>query len=131
MLCLRVAMAAVLVTARVLAQAPVHVATIRGTVVDSIHGRALAGASVSLDGTAASAVTDSLGQYRLEGVRPGSYRIAVYHPLLDSLNIALYTDPMEIPPSVETVVPLALPSRATLLVRYCSGDTSARVLVAA
>jgi hypothetical protein len=111
------------------AQAPERLATIRGTVIDSIHGRALAGASVSLDGTAASAVTDSLGQYRLEGVPPGSYRIAVYHPLLDSLNIALYTEPMEIPPAVVTVVPLALPSRTTLLGRYCGADTSTRVLV--
>ena len=29
----------------------------------------------------------------------------------DSLNIALYTEPMAIPPAVETVVALALPSR--------------------
>lgn len=105
-------------------------ATIRGTVVDSLHGRGLAGASVSVDGTAANAVTDSLGQYRLDSVPPGTYRIAVYHPLLDSLNIVLYTNPIPIPAAVETVVGLAVPSRVTLMARSCGADTSAHVLAA-
>jgi Carboxypeptidase regulatory-like domain len=111
------------------AQAPSRLATVRGTVIDSLHGRPLAGASISVDGTTATATTDSLGRYRIDGLPAGRYRIAVYHPLIDSLAVAVYTAPLDVPPSVETVVPLALPSRATLLSRFCGADTAARVLM--
>jgi Carboxypeptidase regulatory-like domain/TonB-dependent Receptor Plug Domain len=126
----RAALIALALATPLAAQGPSRLATIRGTVIDSIHGGGLIGASVSVDGTAASAVTDSLGAYQIAGVPGGTYRIAVYHPFLDSLNIALYTAPTPISPPGETVIPLALPSLVTLLRRYCGADSSARVLVA-
>jgi carboxypeptidase family protein/TonB-dependent receptor-like protein len=122
--------ALMLATVPLAAQSPSRLSTVRGTVVDSLHDRPLAGASISVDGTGATAMTDSLGRYRIDSVPPGTHRIAVYHPLLDSLAVELYTEPMAIAPLLETTVPLALPSRATLLARFCGADTAAQVLVA-
>jgi carboxypeptidase family protein/TonB-dependent receptor-like protein len=111
------------------AQAPVPAATISGSVVDSLHGRPLVGASLVVDGTDITGVSDSLGRFRLANVPPGTHQIAVYHPLLDTLGVGLYTPPTAIPPGVETQVAFAVPSPATLMDRFCRTDTAARVLV--
>ncbi|HWZ57540.1 MAG TPA: carboxypeptidase regulatory-like domain-containing protein [Gemmatimonadaceae bacterium] len=111
------------------AQAPVALATVRGVVLDSLHARPLVGASISVDGTAANGISDSLGQFHIDSVPAGTRQIAVYHPLLDSLGVGLYTAPMAIPPGVETVIALAVPSRQTLMAHLCAGDSAARVLV--
>jgi Carboxypeptidase regulatory-like domain len=109
--------------------APTAPATIRGTVIDSLRGRPLAGASISVEGTIRTGVSDSLGQYRIDSIPPGAHQIALYHPLLDSLALSVYTAPVTMPPGVETVVPLGLPSQATLLARLCTGDSTARLLI--
>jgi carboxypeptidase-like protein/carboxypeptidase family protein/TonB-dependent receptor-like protein len=112
------------------AQSPAPLATVRGIVIDSLRGRPLVGASIAVDGTIASGVTDSLGQFRIDSVTPGAHPIAVYHPLLDSLALSLYTAPVNITPGAATVVSLGLPSLPTLLGRFCARDTTARILVA-
>jgi hypothetical protein len=110
--------------------APSTTATVRGTVVDSLHGRPLVGASISVDGTPTSAISDSLGRYRIDSVPAGARRLAVYHPLLDSLEVSLYTAPIALAAGTETFVALAVPSRPTLLAQFCGADSAARVLVA-
>ena len=64
------------VAAAARAQAPAPLGTgplgvVRGTVVDSLRGRPLAGAAVFVDGTARSTVADSLGRFALDSVPPG------------------------------------------------------------
>jgi hypothetical protein len=111
------------------AQAAPPTAIISGTVTDSLDDRPLVGAAVTVDGTMITSTTDSLGHYRLVDVPAGTLQIAVYHPLLDSLGVSLYTPPTAIAPGVETGIPFAVPSPVTLLTRFCPGDTSARALV--
>src|ERR1700722_4024514 len=99
MAAMRIGVAALmLATVPLAAQSPSRLSTVRGTVVDSLHNRPLAGASISVDGTGATAMTDSLGRYRIDSVPSGTHRIAVYHPLFDSLAVELYTEPMAIAP---------------------------------
>jgi Carboxypeptidase regulatory-like domain/TonB-dependent Receptor Plug Domain len=102
---------------------------VSGTVIDSLHDRPLAGATVVVDGTNATTVSDSLGRYRLTDVPAGTHQVAIYHPLLDTLGIGLYTPALSIPGGVETVVPFALPSATTLIARFCPADTSAHTLI--
>jgi hypothetical protein len=116
-------------TSSIAAQAPAPLATLRGTVIDSLRHRPLVGAAIVVDGTTASGVSDSLGAFRINNVPPGAHQIALYHPLLDSLAVSVYTAPVTMPPGVETVVPLGLPSQGTLVGRLCAGDSTARVLI--
>jgi hypothetical protein len=128
----RVGLAALVLgmNASLAAQTPTPgVATVRGTVVDSLHGTPLVGASVAVDGSPITGISDSLGRFRLDSVPAGTRQIAVYHPLLDSLGVALYTAPTPIAAGGETVIPLALPSRRTLMAQLCRGDSTAQVLV--
>ncbi|MDX2193785.1 MAG: carboxypeptidase regulatory-like domain-containing protein [Gemmatimonadales bacterium] len=85
---LRAALAAALALPS-LAGAQQQVAVVRGTVHDSLlAGAPLARAMVWLEGTDHATETDSLGRFRLEGVRPGKYRAAFFHANLEALNIA-------------------------------------------
>ncbi|RYY07811.1 MAG: TonB-dependent receptor, partial [Cytophagaceae bacterium] len=52
-------------------------AALRGTVADSLSGQPLAGVSVGLVGQPGGAATDALGQFRLAGLRPGTYALRV------------------------------------------------------
>src|ERR1700739_3135335 len=64
---------------------PPPTTTLTGTAIDSLHDRPLGGASVVVDGTNITGVSDSLGHFRLDHVPVGAHQVAIYHPLLDSL----------------------------------------------
>jgi hypothetical protein len=73
-----------------------QVVTVSGSVVDSIGGSALRGASVQIVGAADAvmgrrftAVTDSLGRYTISDVPPGRYLVGFQHPRLDSLGLEI------------------------------------------
>jgi Carboxypeptidase regulatory-like domain len=105
------------------------VAAASGTLSDSIHGGALAGATIVVDGTGAAGVTDGQGRFHIDGIPPGSHRLAVHHPYLDSLGLNLSTAPMQFSPGIETALELGTPSRTTLLSRFCGSDSTARSIV--
>jgi hypothetical protein len=107
---------------------PPAFATVTGMVIDSVHLLPLVGAEVVVDGTTAEARTDSAGNYRIDSVPAGRHQIAVYHPLLDSLQTSLATAPLDFAPGATTSVTLAIPSRPTLLAQLCPHDAVAQVL---
>lgn len=51
--------------------------TIRGTIIDTTNARPLVGANVFLVGTALGAATSLEGEYRIDAVPPGAYRLRV------------------------------------------------------
>jgi len=67
--------------------------TITGRVYDSLAKAPLVGATVQLlpstpgAGAPIEAVSDSIGNYRLDGVPAGSYVLGFYHALLDSIGL--------------------------------------------
>ncbi|HEY7234248.1 MAG TPA: carboxypeptidase-like regulatory domain-containing protein, partial [Gemmatimonadaceae bacterium] len=61
------------------------VGSLRGTVVDSLSGAAMAGIRVFLSGTSFAAVTGSDGTYRIDSIPPGRYSVSIIAPRLDSL----------------------------------------------
>jgi hypothetical protein len=101
-------------------------AEISGVVVDSLHTRYLAGAEVIIDGMNGSLVTDSSGNFKVEGLPPGTYQIGVFHPLLDTLNISLATRPFHVGPDSASFVVLSVPSAATLIRRACPGASTSQ-----
>ena len=58
-----------------------------GTVVDSVTGRAIRGAHVSLSGTPHESIADSNGQFAIPGMLPGEYAIEVRTASLDALGV--------------------------------------------
>ncbi len=94
-------------------------AEIAGVVLDSLHGRYLKGAEVLVDGTDKSALTDSVGRFAIVGITPGTYRLGVFHPLLDTLGIALATKPFRAGADSVSLAIMAIPSAATIIRDGC------------
>lgn len=95
--------------------------TIIGVAVDSIHGAPLAAAFVALEGSARSATTNEAGYFAVDSVTPGTYRLGVFHPLLDILGLTLVTNRMEVRAGDTLALLLATPSAASVAARRCGG----------
>ena len=107
-------------------QGDAHYARIVGVVADSVSGAPLQGADVQASGVATIVKTDSLGRFTIDSLAPGTYQVAVYHPLLESLDITLATQPFTIGRDSAGVVNLAVPSVPTLVRRYCANALSSQ-----
>jgi carboxypeptidase family protein len=101
-------------------------AQIIGVVVDSLNGRYLSGADIIVEGAKISLETDSLGKFEIDTLAPGTYQVGVFHPLLDSLGIALATKPFHIGPDSSSFIVLAVPSAATIVHGVCPVQSNAR-----
>ncbi len=90
-----------------------------GVVADSIHGGPLIGATVTIMGTDRQGVTDSTGHFRIDSIAPGDYKIALVHPLLDSIGVGIQTNPVTFPAGRYALIALATPSQATVAGTFC------------
>jgi hypothetical protein len=93
---------------------------LQGVAVDSIHGGPLVNALIQLEGSDRAAITDSLGRFLVDSVKPGSYKIAVDHPILDTLGIMLSTEPVTITVNEVTRFVVAVPTGEFLAARFCT-----------
>ncbi|HEX5971620.1 MAG TPA: carboxypeptidase regulatory-like domain-containing protein [Gemmatimonadaceae bacterium] len=99
--------------------APSTVAYLQGVAYDSIHAQALTHALISVEGTTRLGFSDSLGRFLLDSVPPGSHRVLVQHPLLDTLGISLITPPMSFTANMVTQTVIAVPSGEYLVSLFC------------
>ncbi len=90
-----------------------------GIAVDSIHGGPLPGAIVRIDNTDLQATTDVKGYYRIDSVPPGTYRVSLHHPILDTLGTEIGTQPIEFPAGRVPIIPLGIPSDTTMIDIAC------------
>ena len=98
--------------------------SISGVVFDSSTGQPAAGATVSIQGTAISAVTGKDGRFEIRGVPQGLYSIVASSPALDSLGVPGPADTVRITARGGPDVALAIPSRATLAATMCQRQAS-------
>jgi hypothetical protein len=101
--------------------APSPFGGIVGIVVDSLHGRPLSGAQISVEGLNTLAMTDSAGRFRVDSVPPGKYRIGIFHPLLDSLGLSIASPQLKVSADSILEVIFSTPSSATFIRLVC-GD---------
>ena len=94
-------------------------AEITGLVLDSLHNTYLRGAEVIVEGAQTSVLTDSLGRFKVSGLKPGTYQIGVFHPVLDSLGLALATKKFYVGADSSSFVMLAVPSRSSIIAASC------------
>lgn len=92
---------------------------LQGVAMDSLHGEPLAGALIQVEGTSRIGPTDSLGRFLLDSIPPGSYRLLVEHPMLDTLGISLVSPPMEFAIGSVTRTMLAVPGEEVLAALFC------------
>jgi hypothetical protein len=94
-------------------------AEITGVLVDSLHGTYLRHAEVIVDGAQQSVTSDSLGRFKISGLKPGSYQVGVFHPVLDSLGLSLATKKFYVGADSSSFVALAVPSATTIIRTSC------------
>jgi hypothetical protein len=93
---------------------------LQGVAIDSVHGTPLVNATIQLSGTDRVGITDSLGRFLVDSIKPGSYKVDVDHPILDTLGILLSTAPMQFAANEVTRVVIAVPSQEFLAGRFCT-----------
>jgi hypothetical protein len=94
-------------------------AEIAGLLVDSLHGTYLRHAEVIVEGAQQSVTSDSVGRFKVTGLKPGTYQIGVFHPVLDSLGLSLATKKFYVGADSASFVMLAVPSSSTILKTRC------------
>jgi hypothetical protein len=92
---------------------------IEGMVFDSVHMRVLADAAVMLEGSTRTGGTDIRGRFVVDSIPPGSYRVHIDHPLLDSLGLQMVTDTIGVADGKTTALVLSVPSSQTLVELSC------------
>jgi hypothetical protein len=126
--CLRAAVVAVAVAAShvlgaqgvpTTATAPTGFSSLRGSVIDSIHGIPLVNANVVIEGTDRSALTNQYGEYRIDSIPPGEHHILVLDALLDTLGMQMRTQAFQFGPSEFHSLDLTLPGGASLVKLLC------------
>lgn len=101
------------------APAPATTAFLQGVVFDSLHREPMIGAIVQVDGAQRFGVTDSLGRFLADSIKPGSYRLLIDHPMLDTLGISLVTPSLGFEVDRVTQTYIAVPSAETLVAMFC------------
>jgi protocatechuate 3,4-dioxygenase beta subunit len=100
--------------------APRLVVPVRGIVFDSLRGRPLANAFVTVAGVSGASATDSKGRFRFDSVPPGIYTITAQHPVLDSIGLSGLAARATVEAGGREVQ-LAVPSFETLWRSSCAG----------
>ena len=105
--------------APVLPPAPPTTGYLQGVAFDSVHSEPLAGAIIQVEGSGRFGITDSLGRFLVDSVKPGSYRLLVDHPIMDTLGITLVTPPMAFTANAVTRTVVTVPSGGAIVEMFC------------
>ena len=101
------------------APADTALASVFGTVFDSVHMAPLAQAIVSLEGSDRAAISTDRGIFRIDSIPAGKYRVRVQHAFLDSIGVTMLTEEFELAASDSRTLALGIPSGATLVAASC------------
>jgi len=95
---------------------------VTGMVWDSTRNEPLEGARVYLSGTSYFGMTDSRGQFLMEGVPEGVFTAAFLHPRLDTLGVTAPGVDVEVIPGDLAEIGLGIPSATSILLEACRGQ---------
>jgi hypothetical protein len=74
---------------------------------------------ISVEGTTRLGISDSLGRFLVDSITPGTYRVRVDHPMLDTLGISLVTPPITIGVGELTHTVIPVPTGEFLANLFC------------
>lgn len=86
----------------------------------------MAGARIRLDTSSLVVTADEHGRFKLDGIPPGVHQLRVEHPMIDTLAIALRSEPVTFDAGEMREVQLATPSSETLIGIVCAPAWRAR-----
>jgi hypothetical protein len=96
-----------------------------GIAVDSLRGGPLRDATVVVsEAGGRQAMTDAAGRFRIDSIPPGTHRVALFHPLLDTLGFSVASQPMAFAPGDTVRVVIATPTALVLIQRMCTEDSA-------
>jgi hypothetical protein len=87
---------------------------------DSVHNTPLRDASVMIEGTTRSGVTDRDGHYRVDSIPLGKHRVVVLHPLLDTIGLQMRTPEYPFGSGESHDLDLAIPGGERLSKALCN-----------
>jgi hypothetical protein len=96
------------------------IASLHGSVIDSLSGVTMAGVRVFLSGTSFAAVTRSDGTYLIDSIPPGSYSVSIIAPRFDSLLLNPPVRAFTLMADENKRLDLASPGLRTLSSRACA-----------
>ena len=97
------------------------VGRLQGSVYDSLlTRRALADAEVLIIGLDQTARTDAAGQWTLDSVPAGRWRVTFVHPVLDAARLTAPSRQVDVLAGETSTLALATPSDASLYARLCA-----------
>ncbi len=91
-----------------------------GVAFDSLHGRPLANAFVTLTGVSGGVTSDDSGLFHFTVVPVGTHTLALQHELLDSIGLEGLS--RNVRTGGSDTLRIAIPSFNTLWARFCGGD---------
>lgn len=94
---------------------------VRGVVFDSLRGRPLGNAFVTVAGSEKGATTDGRGRFEFPALNAGRHTFVAQHPLLDSIGLSGLRAHVTINGVDDNEIRLATPSFETLWKAACSG----------
>ncbi|MGI8619301.1 MAG: carboxypeptidase regulatory-like domain-containing protein [Gemmatimonadaceae bacterium] len=95
---------------------------IQGIAYDSTRSRALAGAEITLLGTAYAAATREDGTFEIAGIPEGDYTLTFFHPRLDTLGLILPGTDVTVHHGGISRAVAAIPSARNLVSVLCPGE---------
>ena len=115
-----VATLALATPATLLAQA--ELASLSGIVVDSVHNVPLSHADVRIPGLGLKTVTNENGRFELRGIRPGTYRVEVAHPVIASMGLTIGADSVRLDSAQHLTAAFAIPSAGAIRRMVCGAS---------
>jgi hypothetical protein len=103
-------------------RAGANVASVVGTVFDSVRGQPVSGARVFVSGTARASVSGAGGGFQIDSVPPGQHVVSMVLPRLDSLLVEPPAMDVALSGGVRTTTHFAVPSLETLALERCGMD---------
>lgn len=99
---------------------------LKGTVIDSLHDAPLAKALVVIEGTGRKGLTNNDGMYSIDSIPPGKHRVAVVHPLLDTLGVTMRTPEYNFLAGTIHQLDVPIPGAQTIANRMCNSAQRSR-----
>lgn len=92
---------------------------VMGSIYDSVHAAPLSEAAVLVMGSTRMGFTTDRGIFSIDSIPPGTYRLRIEHPVLDSLGVQFVTDSFTLAENGTETLALAVPSSETLVAVSC------------
>jgi hypothetical protein len=110
---------AAILAAGVAAPAEAQTGTVVGVALDSLRGGMLTGALVAVQGAPNFSTTSHDGSFVIDSVPPGTHRLRLLHPVLDTIGLRVLSPPFTVADGDTVALTMSLPAASTIIGAKC------------